>query len=223
MWGGHTEPQRLTVSERFAGLWVCSSLGLETRQKTASPRVACCHGPGGVQRCSEGLTRLSVCPSVAPLPGAGVPGGPKCRLASRALWVAFGCHRWFLVDRSSAGLALLPRARALAVCSAVANGSSAPEVRIRGCAGVRPGASRGWGAARVLPRLQQATVPPPPMPGLEGPCGTHQSPGGVPLPCVCVGGGGAGPGTHAAPCRAQVPAAGWRGRGPRDWPSCCGF
>lgn len=83
-------------------------MGLETRQKTASPRVACCHGPGGVQRCSEGLTRLSVCPSVAPLPGAGVPGGPKCRLASRALWVAFGCHRWFLVDRSSAGLALLP-------------------------------------------------------------------------------------------------------------------
>lgn len=161
-------------------------MGLETRQKTASPRVACCHGPRGVRRRSEGLARLSVCPSAAPLPGAGVPGGPKCRLASRALWVAFGCRRWFLVDRSSAGLALLPGAGASAVCSAVANGSSAPEVRIRGCAGVRPGASRGWGAARVLPRLQQATVPPPPMPGLEGPCGTQQSPGGVPKAlCVC--------------------------------------
>lgn len=122
-------------------------MGLETRQKTASPRVACCHGPGGVRRRSEGLTRLSVCPSAAPLPGAGVPGGPKCRLASRALWVAFGCHRWFLVDRSSAGLALLPGAGASAVCSAVANGSSAPEVRIRGCAGVRPGASRVGGCS----------------------------------------------------------------------------
>lgn len=223
MWGGRTEPQRLTVSERFAGLWVCSSLGLETRQKTASPRVACCHGPGGVQRCSAGLTRLSVCPSVAPLPGAGVPGGPKCRLASRALWVAFGCHRWFLVDRSSAGLALLPGPERRLCVQQLLTAPPPPKCAFVDVQACGQGLLGGGGAARVLLCLQQATIPPPPMPGLEGPCGTHQSPGGVPLPCVCVGGGGAGPGTHAAPCRAQVPAAGWRGRGPRDWPSCCGF
>lgn len=161
-------------------------MGLESRQKTASPRVACCHGPGGVQRCSEGLTRLSVCPSVAPLPGAGVPGGPKCRLASRALWVAFGCHRWFLVDRSSAGLALLPGAGASAVCSAVANGSSAPEVRIRGCAGVRPGASRG--GRGLLGSSHVSSRPPslhPQCPGWRGLAGPTRARAVFPCP-VCV-------------------------------------